>query len=481
MKSRTNVFVNLIWRFAERCGSQLVQLLVSIVLARLLAPEVFGTVSLVIVFSSILQVFVDSGLGNALIQKKNADDLDFSSVFYFNIVWCIVLYLGVYVMAPYIATYFNDISMTPIIRVLCLTVVISGVKNVQQAYVSKTLQFKKFFYSTATGIIVSAIIGIWMAIENYGVWALVAQKLINIFVDTLVLWITVEWKPKLIFSWSRLKSLISYGWKLLASALLDTVYENIVQLVIGKKYNESDLAFYNQGKQYPYLLVNNINLAIDSVLLPVMSNEQDNRERVKEMTKRAVKTSTYIMGPLMIGLFVTAPYVIKLLLTDKWMECVFYLRVFCIMYMFFPIQTANLNAIKALGRSDLFLKLEIEKKVVGIFLLIITMQFGVKAMTCSLLVGSFISQMINSRPNKKLLNYGYIDQLKDIFPNIILSVFMGVCVGTIARISLSFYISLIVQIFVGVMVYVLGSIIMKNESYIYLKGIIMSFVIKRRK
>lgn len=259
----------MIWRFLERCGAQGVTFLVSIVLARLLDPSVYGTVALVTVFTAILQVFVDSGMGNALIQKKDADDLDFSSVFYFNLSACILLYVGMFFAAPLIASFYNMPDLTPVVRVLSLTLIISGVKNVQKAYVSRNLLFKKFFFATLGGTIGAAVIGIWMAWKGYGVWALVAQHLFNATLDTIILWVTVKWRPKRVFSLERLKGLFSYGWKLLVSALLDTGYNNLRSLIIGKLYTSADLAFFNRGKQFPNLVVTNINTSIDSVLLPI--------------------------------------------------------------------------------------------------------------------------------------------------------------------------------------------------------------------
>lgn len=478
MDNKNKVFSNLIWRFAERCGAQIVQFIVSIILARILAPEAYGTIALVIVFAQILQVFVDSGLGNALIQKKDADDLDFSSVFYFNILWCLLLYGVIFFLAPYIAGFYDDISLVPIIRVLCLTVVISGVKNVQQAYVSRTLQFKKFFFATFGGTIVSAVVGVALALAGFGVWALVAQKIVNLFIDTVVLWITVKWRPKLMFSWKRLKGLLSFGWKLLVSSLIDTIYTDIRQLIIGKLYTESDLAYYNQGTQFPKLIVNNINTSIDSVLLPVMSKEQDDKSRVKLMTSRSIKVSTYIMAPLMIGMAFISEPLVSLVLTDKWLPCVPFLRIFCITYMFYPIHTANLNAIKAMGRSDLFLKLEIAKKVVGIALLLSTMWFGVTAMAYSSLVTSFVSQVINSWPNRKLLGYGYIEQIKDILPSILLATFMGGCVFCVTFLGLNDILTIAIQVLLGAAIYIIGSIVTKNDSFNYLLGIVKSFLNK---
>ena len=450
----------------------MVTFIVSIVLARILMPEDYGAVALVTVFTTIMQVFVDSGLSTALIQKKDADDLDFSSVFYFNFGVCIILYLIMFFAAPFIASFYEMPELVSIIRVISLTIVISGVKGVQQSYVSRNMLFKRFFYATLGGTIFSAFLGIAMAYAGFGVWAIVAQQLSNTAIDTLILWITVKWRPKFMFSWGRLKGLLGFGWKMLASALLDTLYGNIRSLVIGKMYSSADLAYYNQGDKFPRVIANNINTSIDSVLLPTMASVQDEPARVKSMTRRAIKTSTYIMAPLMMGLAFCAEPIVRLVLTDKWLPCVPFLRIFCITYMFYPIHTANLNAIKAMGRSDLFLKLEIAKKIVGMALLLSTMWFGVMAMAYSLLVSSVTSQIINSWPNRKLLNYRYWDQLKDILPGIALAVFMGCCVNLVGLLHLSNTVTLLIQIPMGAVIYIGASAAMHLESYEYLMGMI---------
>ena len=478
MKENRVVFSNLIWRFAERCGAQIVTLIVSIVLARILLPEEYGTISLITVFTTILQVFVDSGLGTALIQKNDADDLDFSSVFYFNFVVCLILYSGMFVAAPYIAFFYNNVSLTPVIRVISLTIIVSGVKGIQQAYVSRNMLFKRFFFSTIGGTLFSAAFGIGLAYAGCGVWALVGQQLSNTCIDTFILWMTVKWRPKKMFSWSRLKELLSFGWKMLASTLLDTVYNNIRSLIIGKMYSSSDLAYYNQGRQFPNVIVNNINTSIDSVLLPTMASAQDDRIRVKSMTRRAIKTSTYVMAPLMMGLAFCAEPIVRLVLTEKWLPCVPFLRIFCITYMFYPIHTANLNAIKAMGRSDLFMKLEIAKKLVGMVLLLSTMWFGVMAMAYSLLISSVLGQIINSWPNRKLLNYGYLEQLKDILPGIALAVFMGCCVNLVGLFNLPNFITLLIQIPLGASIYIATSALLHLESFEYLMDMIRPMVRK---
>lgn len=479
--SSTNVITNFFWRFLERCGAQGVTFIVSIVLARLLDPTVYGTVALVTIFTTIMQVFVDSGMGNALIQKKDADDLDFSSVFYFNMAMCSVLYLIMFFAAPFIASFYRMPELTAIVRVLSFVVVISGVKNVQQAYVSRHLMFKRFFFSTLGGTIGAAVIGIAMAYLGFGVWALVAQMLFNAAVDTTILWITVKWRPKKMFSFQRLKSLFSYGWKLLASSLIDTVYNDLRQLIIGKKYSSGDLAYYNQGKKFPQLIVTNINTSIDSVLLPTMSKAQDDMAAVRSMTRRAIKTSTFLMMPAMIGLAVCAEPLVQLILTEKWLPCVLFLRIFCITYAFYPIHTANLNAIKAMGRSDLFLKLEIIKKTVGIIAILITMWISVQAMAYSFLVTTILNQIINSWPNKKLLNYSYLEQVKDMMPQILLSLGMGAAIYAVSFLHLSASLTLLIQIPLGVLVYWSGSKIFRVESYTYIIEMVKNFKKRKKK
>lgn len=474
MYSSNRTLVNFIWRFAERCGAQLVTFIVSIVLARILSPSDYGTIALVTVFTTILQVFIDSGLSTALIQKKDADDLDFSSVFYFNFIVCLILYIIMFVSAPCIADFYKDSNLITIIRAISLTLIISGVKGVQQSYVSRNMLFKRFFFSTLGGTIFSAVLGIIMAYAGFGVWAIVFQQLSNNAIDTLILWITVKWRPIKKFSWIRLKHLLSFGWKMLASSLLDTVYNNLRNMIIGKLYTSADLAFYNQGDKFPKLIVTNINTSIDSVLLPTMSNEQDNHVRVKDMTRRAIKISTYIMAPLMIGLAFCARPIVQLVLTDKWLPCVPYLQIFCVSYLFWPIHTANLNAIKAMGRSDLFLKIEIIKKFIGMILLIITMNISVMAMAYSLLISGLISQIINSWPNRYLLKYSYIDQIKDILPNIVIALIMGGFVYFISYLNLPILVSLVVQILSGGIIYLILSILTKNDSFIYLINILKS-------
>lgn len=464
------VVSNMIWRFLERFGAYIISFIVSLVLARIFADNrgVYGSIAVVTAVTAILQVFVDSGLGNALIQKKDTDNIDFSSVFWFNIVACIVLYTALFLFAPLISRAYKGEDLTWVIRVLGLTVVVSGAKNVLQAYVSRNLMFKKFFFATLGGTIAAAFVGIFMALKGFGVWALVAQHLVNLTIDTLIIWLTVRWKPQFVFSFDRFKTLFKFGYKLLLSALLDTGYKELRTFIIGFRYSDIDLADYNRGKQFPEVVVNNVNTAIDSVLLPTMSKVQNDKEKVREMTRKSIKISTYIMMPMMVGLAVCAKPIVSLILTDAWLDCVPYLQIFCVTFAFYPIHTANLNAIKAMGRSDLFLLLEIIKKTLGIGAIVAAMFFGPLWLAIVGIPLSICSQIINSFPNRKLLNYKYERQILDMLPQMLLAIFMGGCVFAFGLIPMNRIVSLLCQVLLGIGIYLGGSIVLRFDSFKYL-------------
>lgn len=318
-----------------------------------------------------------------------------------------------------------------------------------------------------------------MAYLGFGVWALVVQNLFNLTVDTIILWLTVKWRPKCVFSFKRLKNLYSYGWKLLASTLIHTIYQNIRQLIIGKLYSSESLAFYNRGKQFPELIATNINNSIDSVLFPAMSASQESKESVRKMTRMSIRVSGYVMWPIMIGLAAISEPLVRLLLTDKWLECVPFLRIFCITVAFQPIHTANLNAIKALGRSDLYLKLEIIKKCVGMAILLSVMNFGVLAIGYSLFVYNVIAQLINSWPNRKLLEYKYWSQIKDILPFIGMSLIMGLPIYFIGKLPLPLIAVLAIQVITGTVIYIAESFIFKLDTFGFIKDRLFELLRKK--
>ena len=480
MDNRTRVVSNFLWRFFERIGAQMITVIVNIILARRLGPGPAGKIAIVLAITNLLKVFAESGMGTALIQKKDPDDLDFSSVFFFNLGFSTILYLGLFAFAPRIAAHYGDPSLVPIIRVLGLTLVVSGLYNVQQAYVSKTLQFKRFFFATLGGTLFSGALSVAMVYLGCGIWSLVALQLSNFAVNTLILWFTVNWRPKRMFSWQRLGGLLSYGWKLLVSSFLDTAYNQLYPLIIGGRYTAEELGQYDKGRSWPDQITTSINQSLDSVLLPVLSEKQDQKTQVREMTRRAIKTSSYIMMPVMAGLAACAEPLIRLLLKEQWLPSVPYMQIFCVIYAFYPLHTANLNAIKAVGRSDIFLKLELIKTALGLAVLFVTVRYGIMAMALGMLFWDICSQLVNAWPNRKLLDYPYLTQLKDMAPSILLSAVMAAAVLAVLRLGLSDGLTLLIQIPLGVAIYVTGSVLLKLESFEYLLATAKNMIQKRK-
>ncbi|MBP3391823.1 MAG: lipopolysaccharide biosynthesis protein [Clostridia bacterium] len=479
--SKKNILVNFVWRLLERFGAQGVTLIVSIILARLLDPTVYGTVALVTVITTILQVFVDSGFGNALVQKKDADDLDFSTVFTFNIAFSAILYALYFLLIPYITGFFGIQDTVSAMRVLGLIIIIAGFKGIQQAYVTKHLAYKKYFFATLGGTITAAVVGITMAYLGYGIWALIVQNVVNQTIDTIILWVTIKWKPKLRFSLKRFKSLFSYGWKFLVTGFINQMYNEIRTLIIGKQYSSADLAFYNKGSQFPTVIAGNLTASIDSILFPVMSEHQDDRERVKNITRRSISVGSYLLWPCMIGLAACSEPFILLLLSEKWISAVPYLQIFCIVQAFYPIHSANLNAIKALGRSDIYLYQDILKKASGFLIILLTMRFGVIWIALGCILANVVSQIINSFPNRKLLNYSWGQQLVDILPSLIISLVMGVFVYLVNFLNFSPVVTLLVQVPLGIGIYVGISWLFKLSSFLYCADTLKKLIRSKKK
>jgi O-antigen/teichoic acid export membrane protein len=470
MEKKNGLLSNLSWKFAERISAQMVTFIVSIILARILEPSHYGTISIVMIFIALANVFVSEGLGSGLIQKKDADALDFSSILYFNICFSVILYLLLFFCAPFISQFYGSgyEILTPVLRILGLRIIITGVNSVQQAYVSKNMLFRKFFLSTLIGTIISAIVGVGMAVNGFGVWALVSQYLTNEMIGTIVLGISIGKSPLLAFSYERLKSLLNYSLKILVTGLLITGYQELRALIIGKIYSSADLAYYDKSRQFPSLIVTNIDTSIGAVLFPKMSLEQDDINVIRNTTRNSIRFSAYIMCPLMLGLAAVSENFVKLILTDKWLPCVPLMQMFCIIYLFQPIHTANMQAIKALGRSDIYLKLEIFKKVIELISLIMVMWISVTAIVINMAVLTTLFTFVNAYPNKKLLKYNFWDQMRDILPVVCMSIFMASIVIIIGEIHLPTIIVLILQIIVGGVIYLLQSIVTKNREFLYI-------------
>lgn len=471
-KLRSNIIYNLFWKFLERGGTQGIQFLVQLLLARLLTPEDYGTVALITIFIQLSNVFIQSGFNTALIQRKDANDVDFSSVFYLSLFVSLILYIILFLFSPFIAEFYNKPIIVPVIRVLSLTLFFGSVNSIQNAVIAREMQFKKLFYSSLIAIFISSILALLAAYNGLGIWAIVIQQLSSQILITVVLWYTVKWRPKLLFSFKRLKKLFLYGSKILASTLIETLYNNIRSLIIGKIYTPAMLGYYNRGQQFPSLIITNINGSIQSVMLPVLSSEQENLKLVKSLVRRSISVSTFLVFPLMIGLAVIAEPLILIILTDKWLPAVPFLQIYCISYAVWPLHTANLQAISAIGRSDIFLILEIIKKTIGILFLLFSIKYGIYAIAMGEVLSGLISTLVNAYPNKSLLNYGLKEQIVDILPSFLLSILMGILVFIVGKLEINIFILLLLQVIVGVVSYLLLASIFKLEVFDYLFNLI---------
>lgn len=481
--SKNSVIKSLIFKFTERCGYQGIAFIVQLILARLLDPTDYGVLTLLTIFINVSQVFVQSGLNTALIQRKDVTERDYSTVFYISLTIALFLYAVLFFSAPIIGSFYKMPVLKNVLRVLAINLLPGAFNSIQNAKIAKEMRFKQLMYCTLGAVVLSGIVGIMMAYLGFGVWALVGQQLTNQISVCILMLLVVKWRPKLVFDFNRLKTLFSFGGKLLCSNLIDTVYKELQSLVIGKKYNAGTLGYYNRGKQFPELIVNNLNGAIQSVMLPALSQHQDNKDKMKSMMRRSIVTSTFIIFPISMGLAVCAEPLISLFLTDKWLPCVPYLRICCFIYAFHPVHTANLQAINAQGRSDVFLKLEIIKKVYGLITLCITV-FCFKspiAIVYGSAITTIISCFVNASPSKKLLNYSYIEQMKDIIPSMILSTVMGGLVYCVTFIGLSNWLTLIIQIVSGIAIYIALATIFKLECWTYILDMLKHFLKKGKK
>ena len=458
----------------ERFGVHGVQFVLQIVLARILDSSHYGALSLMVIFTTLANVFIQSGFNTALIQNKDVTEEDYSSVFWVTLGIASIMYGSIYLSAPFIAAAYKMPYLVWPLRVLALMLFPGAMNSVQLAKVSRKMDFKKVFYSNIGGTLISGIVGIMLAYRGSGLWALVAQNMLNIFVACTVMFVSVKWRPRLVCNLKRVGTLFSFGWKLLASGLLDTLYQDLRSLTIGLKYDSSTLGFYNRGKQFPQVLINAINGAVLSVMLPAMAAEQDDKVRVKKMMRKSVTLSAYIMFPIMAGLASVAKPLVVLLLTEKWLPCVPYLQMYCFSMAFYPIHSCNLQAINAIGRSDLFLKLEVIKKSYGIIALVIAVLCFDSPIAIAMtgVFTTILSCFVNASPNKKLIGYSYFEQLRDMLPSFVLALVMCGAVLAVQLIGLNDALTLALQVLVGVGVYIVLSAALKLEAFSFLLDIL---------
>lgn len=446
----------ILWKLSERIAAQGVSFVVSVILARMLSPDDYSVVSIVAIFFAFANVFIYSGLNTALIQKKDADTEDYSSVLFASLIISAILYALLFTFAPLIASLYNKEILTGVIRIMGIILVINAFNAVLCAYISNRLDFKKFFFATIIGTVVSAFVGIAMAKKGYGPWALVSQQMTNTTIDTIILFAATKFKPVMSLSFSRLKPLTNYSWKMFVAGFISTVYDEALPLIVGLKYSSEDLAFYSKGKRFPALFSTSISDSISAVIFPVMSKLQNEKENLLDYTRKFMQISSFVIFPLMLGLFAVSDNLVFVLLTEKWMPCSVYLRIFCISCMFNIIQTGNLQTIKSLGRSDIVLKLEIIKKslyAVIIFLALFLSEKPQILALCSIFT-AIIATVVNTRPNRYLIGYSYKKQIEDIAVNLVISVIMCVAVSFVGKLNISKIYLLIIQVIVGMAIYV---------------------------
>lgn len=467
----------LFWKLLERFGVQGVQFVLQIILARLLSPDDYGVLAIMVIFTTIANVFIQTGFNTALIQNKEVTEEDYSTVLWITLGIAGILYVIIFFTSPVIGDFYSKPELIKPLRVLALMLFPGALNSIQLAKVSREMDFKKVFYSNLGAIIVSGTAGIVVAVFGGGLWALVIQTMLNIFTAALVMQFTTKLKIYFKVNFKRAKALFSFGWKLLVSAVLDTLYQNLQSLVIGKKYNSETLGYHNRGLQFPQFLITSISGAIQSVMLPVLSEKQDEKEEMKNMMRNAVSLSAYVVFPMALGLAGVAEPFVKLVLTEKWLPCVPYLQIYCFSFVFYPINACNLQAINAIGRSDCFLKIEIIKKIYGLIALAISVYFFESpiAIALSAVITTVISCFVNAAPNKSLIDYSYKEQIEDIVPSFIISFVMLLGVQAIQFLNIGTFLTLVLQVVCGVMIYLIISAVARIKPFMQLLNILKNF------
>lgn len=462
-----NIGKGLFWKLLERFGVQGSQFILQIILARILDPEHYGVLSLMVIFTTLANVFIQTGFNTALIQNKEVTEEDYSSVFWVTLGIAGVLYGLIFVAAPWIGAFYKMPDIVTPLRVLALMLLPGALNSVQLAKFSREMDFRKVFFSNLSGILVAGIAGIVIALLGGGLWALVVQTMLNVFIVCIVMGFTTGLRLRLVCNWKRVGVLFRFGWKILMSGLLETLYQDIRSLVIGKKYDSSTLGFYNRGKQFPQFFITAVSGTVQSVMLPAMAAQQDERQKVKELTRHSIMLSAYILFPIMAGLAGVAAPLVRLLLTDKWLPCVPYLQIYCFSLGFNPIHMCNLQAINAMGRSDIFLKLEVIKKCIGLGALVVAVVCFDTPIAIALtgVFTTFSSCLINAWPNKKLIGYAYLEQVKDMLPSFLLAVTMLGGVLAIGLLHLGTLCTLLLQVVAGVLIYLAGSALFRLRPY----------------
>lgn len=474
---RSRTVSSLIWKLFEQSASSVVSLIVQIVMARLLAPDEFGMLAIMLVFVNVGNVIVQSGLNTAIIQGPDVTERDYSTVFWMSLVVSVVLYLAVWIASPAIADYYSMTSIVWPLRGLVLILIINAFNSIQEAIVARSLEFNKTARATVTASVTSGAIGIIAALLGAGLWALVIQQLLFQLAKSIVLAFQISWKPRLVFEPGRAVVLFRFSWKLLVSGLIEQGYQSLSDLVIGKVFDSTSLGYVSQGKKYPQALGLMLDGAIQPVMLSAVARVQDDGEKVKRLARRALKTSTFLIAPAMTLFAFVAESVVLLLLGERWLPCVPYLRMYCFVYALLPVHTTNLQVLNGVGRSDLYLRLEVIKKIIGISTLCFTV-FVLRDLTAIVggyVVTGIICTFVNAHPNKRVIGYSYLEQIRDILPAFVLAIVSGALTYPISFVGLPLLVSILLQSLSMAVVYLLLAKLLNVEEMTYLLGMLSKF------
>lgn len=466
-----NVVGGLIWTFAERISAQLVSTIVGIVLARLLTPDDYGVISIVMVFITFCDVFVTAGLGSAIVQKKEVDSVDYNTAFLLSFSMAAALYAVLFLAAPWIAEIYEMPVLRSVIRVLGIRLIITSVNTIQQAGIRRQMQFRRFFVSTIWGTVASCVVGVAMAYMGYGVWALVAQYLVNALIGTVVLHFIGEWKPRLQFSVQKAKEMYSFGVKVLGSQLISTMSNDIRSLIVGKVFGSAELAYFDNGKKYPALIVVNVNSSLKKVMLPVFARKRENLDVLKATLRKSIQLGFFIMAPLLLGLFSVADTFVRVVLTEKWLDIIPFLQLFCIIYLTRPIEELCHQTVLALGRSDLSLKILTTINVVSLIMVFIAVFVFESVLYVAIfsLLNAVVGTACFLLATNRLIGYTIREQMSDMLPSLFIALAMSVGVSFVNLFPLNDVALLLAQIIAGGCLYLLLSCVcrLKVLSYIW--------------
>ena len=418
----------ILWSTVERFSVQGVQFIIMIVMARLLTPHDYGLIGMLAIFIAVAQSLIDSGFSQALIRKQDRTEVDNNTVFYFNIVVSALLYLILYVSAPLVADFYNTPQLCSVMRVVCLSIIFNSLAVVQRALLTIKIDFKTQAKAALTAAVTSGVVGITMAYHGFGVWSLVTQQLFNLGINTSLLWLLSKWRPKRLYSWQSFHELFAFGSKLLASGLLDTLYRNIYPIVIGKLFSASSLGHYSRAHQFAEFPSSNLTGIMQRVTYPVLCSIQEDDKRLEKVYRKFLKLSAFIIFPMMLGLSAVARPFIRVAIGEQWEFCAVLLQIICFSMMWYPIHAINLNLLQVKGRSDLFLRLEIIKKILGISVLCVTAPFGLVCMCYGQIFNSIVALVINTYYTGKLIHIGFLKQMRDLLPTLLLSFSMFILV-----------------------------------------------------